>query len=211
MTNIQHETTKDNEFRAELRDETSGAVSQSHLGELKGLLTDERFDRSARLLRLQGWRGADLAKAAKSGAAHRLAPGLCAVLGFAVAATASVPLALVAMASAVVGIFAPNHPIETGYNWVAARSVLDPIPANRAGKRLGCVLGASFFGVAAISFGLGNTTLGTVMAIQMGVVATFVAASKVCVPSMIFTLIWGRDRASKSNLTWAFSGSQAKP
>jgi len=103
----------------------------------------------------------------------------------------------------VIGVFARNHPIELGYNRVASRVGMIPIPANRAGKRLGCAIGTLMLGACGIAFFVDQPTLARVLAIAMGCVAAFVALTNLCVPSIIFTLLWGSDLATAPSLVAA--------
>ncbi len=171
--------------------------------EVSGVLRDHRFDRSSRLIRLQGWRGRQIAEAAAAGWAHRLAPGLCSVLALAGAVTGSVTLLVFTMATAVVGVFASNHPAEIAYNAWARRSGGAPIPANRAAKRLACALGTIFLGSAALAFAADMVVAGRFLAGSMGLVAGFVAVTTICIPSLIFTLVWGSQRATSRRLFMA--------
>ena len=169
----------------------------SNFADLKSLLIDTEFDRPARLLRLQGWRGNDLETAVRAGSyAHRIAPGTCAALAWVVAFTGSLPLALVTLLSAVIGVFAANHPLELVYNMIARRRGGNPIPSNRAGKRLGCLMGVIFFGAASAAFILDYTAAGQIIVGAMAVVATVVAVTNVCIPSIILTLTFGKTRAA---------------
>lgn len=91
--------------------ETDRSLFACRLDEVTGILSDPRYARSTRVLRLQGWRGTDLDAALLVGPnTHRLAPGLCASLALIGAVTGSVPLLAATTMSAVVGVFAPNHP-----------------------------------------------------------------------------------------------------
>ncbi|MCP5029525.1 MAG: DUF4395 domain-containing protein [Actinomycetia bacterium] len=168
--------------------------------ELSCVLDDPRFDRATRLLRLQGWRGDDLDAAVDAGPAHRLAPTTCAAVALIGAGTGSVPLLLMAAATAVIGVFAPNHPIELVHNFVARRVGRTPIPANRAGKRLSCFLGSFFLGGAALAFALDLMLVGRILAGAMGGLAIFVALSNICVTSVVYILVWGADGASARRL-----------
>ena len=172
----------------------------SGIGQLKAVLSDERFDCSTRLLRLQGWRGTELTCAIGAGHAHRLAPGFCAIGAAAIAFTGSAWLAVVLMSTALVGIFARNHPVETLYNAVGSRMGRSTIPRNKAAKRLGCATGTLFLGGSALALGLGAEGLGRGLAGAFAAVAGFVAGSNVCVPSMIFTALFGAERAQADRL-----------
>ena len=179
---------------------TASTPTETGVAQLTELLRDDRFDRSARLLRLQGWRGAELTCAIGAGQAHRLAPGFCAVGAAAIAVTGSAWLAVALMSTAVVGIFARNHPVETLYNAVASRTGRSTIPRNKAAKRLGCALGALFLGASSVSIALGAEVLGRSLAGAFAAVAGFVAVTNVCVPSMVFTTLWGAERAKADKL-----------
>lgn len=164
------------------------------------ILGDERFDRPTRLLRLQGWRGDGLATAVAAGPAHRLAPGFCAVGATGVAAIGSSVLALALGLTAVIGIFAPNHPVETAYNGVARRFGRPEVPPNRAAKRLACLLGTLFLGTSAFALELGATVTGQIIAGAFAAVAWFVTLTNLCVPSVIFVSVFGEERSTRRRL-----------
>lgn len=173
-------------------------AATSRFGDLKTLLTDPRFEREANLLRLQGWRDDGLTAAVDTNRiAHRLAPAVCGGLSFAVIATGSTPLLLITLASAVVGVFAANHPIESLYNAIASRRGQQQMPANRAAKRLGCAVGTGFLASAAIAGAVGYNTLATVLLASLGSLALFVAATGICVPSIMSTMLFGSDRSTR--------------
>ena len=172
----------------------------SGIAQLKAVLGDERFDCSTRLLRLQGWRGSELTCAIGAGYAHRFAPGFCAIGAATIAFTGSGLLATAMMSTALVGIFARNHPVETVYNAVASRTGRSTIPRNKAAKRLGCAMGTLFLGGSAVALGLGADAVGRSLAGVFAAVAGFVAGSNVCVPSMIFTALFGSERAQADKL-----------
>ena len=172
----------------------------THIAQLKSVLSDPRFDRPTRLLRLQGWRGSELARARAAGNAHRVGPATCSALAVGVAITGSATLAVVGVVTALAGAFGRNHPAELVYNWIARRTSGAPIPSNRAAKRLACAIGSLFFTGAAVSFATGYSTAGRVLALTLGAVAAFVTISSVCVPSIIFTLLWGEQKATAPSL-----------
>lgn len=174
--------------------------------DLTAVLFDPDRDRPTRLLRLQGWRGDNLDAARESGLASHVGPGVCATASIAVAVTASVPLLVALWSTAVVGMFATNHPAETIYNGIARRFGATPLPPNRAGKRLACAMGTVFLGASLAAFALGAPTVGRIVAAMMGSVAAFVAVSGICVPSIIFTLLWGSHRAAAPSLAAAVRG-----
>jgi hypothetical protein len=168
--------------------------------ELTELLRDPASTWTERRTRLQGWRGDDACRADAAVGAQRLAPAACAIGSFAGIALES-PLVLGAFAAtAVIGAFAPNHPFEWAYNAWAAPRGRATLPPNRAAKRLGCAIGVVFLGGAALAYAAGATTLGLVLALILGATATFVATTGICVPSMLFTVLWGTERACSAGL-----------
>ncbi len=178
----------------------------SNYRDLRSILTDDDFDRDMRLTRLQGFRGAEADKALRAGIGGRLAPALCGV-GAIVAVALSSPLLLGILAlSAVIGVFAANHPIETAYNVFARRRGTE-VPPNRAGRRLGCFIGALFLGGAAVAYTAGAPVFGAVLGLSLGVLAVFVAATNVCVPSIILTLLRGSNQTKLLALFPALFGT----
>jgi hypothetical protein len=98
--------------------------------------------------------------------------------------------------SAIVGVFAANHPLESAYNVIARRRGGNPIPPARAGKRLGCFMGTIFFGAASVAFMLDYVTAGRIIVGIMAAVATVVAVTNVCIPSIILTLTFGKAKVA---------------
>jgi hypothetical protein len=171
--------------------------------DLQQTLTDPRFDWNTRLLRLQGWRGDQVKRATASGGATRVAPAFCAIGSLVAAALASPALTAFLAASALVGAVASHHPAEFAVNAVAGRRGTVPLPANRAAKKLGCAMGALLLGGATLAFGTGHQSLGAILACAMGATASFVAVTNICVPSGIFTVLWGTELAQAPSLTSA--------
>lgn len=182
----------------------------SRLGPLTDLLTDPEHPASSRLLRLQGWRDADLAQALAAGWATRIGPAVCGALGLTIAVTGSAGLAAVAAVAALVGSVARNHPIELVYNRVAVGSGWVPLPPNRAAKRFACLLGGSLFTGSAVGFAVGAHGLALGCAVVMTAVPLFVAASGVCVPSLLFTLLWGVEAATAPTLPLVSVGDRSR-
>ena len=176
--------------------------------EVTALLRDPSSTWTERRTRLQGWQGDDARRADAAVLAQRVAPAACAIGAFAGAALQS-PLVLTAFAAtAVVGTFAPSHPFEWMYNAFAARRGRPTLPANRAAKRLGCAIGVVLLVGAAVAYAAGAATLGLVLALVLGSTAAFVATTGICVPSMLFTALWGTERACASGLVSPRAPSQ---
>ena len=171
--------------------------------DLRALLGDTSLTWTERRTRLQGWRGPDADRADAAPVAQRLAPAICAIGALAGAVTGS-PLVLGTFAAtAVAGAIAPNHLFESLYNrWASGRG-RSTLPPNRAAKRLGCAIGAAFLGSATIAYALGASTVGLVLALVLGTIAAFVAVTGICVPSILFTLLWGAERGSAASLVAA--------
>ncbi len=166
--------------------------------DLVSMLTDDQYAWGERLARLQGWRGRDAAQAAAAQSAQRLAPALCAVGAIVGGALSSPEVLAFFAATAVIGAHADHHPFEVVYNATARRLSWPTLPANRAAHKLGCVLGITFLGGAALAFAAGAATVGLILAGIIGATGIFVAATGICVPSLVFTLLWGAERGSCS-------------
>jgi hypothetical protein len=164
--------------------------------DLSRVLGDPSLTWTQRRTRLQGWRGHEAECADAAVGAQRIGPAVCAAGALAGAALQS-PILLLAFAiTAVMGALAPNHPVEWLYNLSAGPRGRPTLPANRAAKRLGCAIGVIFLGGAAAAYALGATTLGLVLALTLAGTASFVAITGICLPSMIFTVLWGSERGA---------------
>jgi hypothetical protein len=191
----------DSEIEVDSAESARPTVTTSRLLDLRRITTDPEFDRQSNLLRLQGWRGEALAEAsATRWQAHRLGPAVCGVMSFAVIATGSMALLLITLASAIVGMLAANHPAESLYNAITVRRGGQPMPPNRAAKRTGCAVGSLFLAAAAIAAPLGYGTVAVVSLAALGSLALFVAATGICVPSIMSTLVFGSDRGTRPAL-----------
>ena len=173
--------------------------------EVHQMLTDTDRDWISRRLRLQGWRGEEVRQAAASGGVDRVGPAFCAVGSVAATGLHSWMIAAVLAVTSLIGVVAANHPVEAAANALASRRGVRPLPPNRAAKRLGCALGTLGLGGAAVAFASGHDALGVVLAGSIGATATFVAVTNVCVPSVIFTVLWGAERAQAPSLLAAAS------
>jgi len=174
---------------------------RSSVGQAVDLLTEADVDLATRKARLQGWRDNDLdAALAAAPIAHRVGPIGCGLMALATAATGSMALLALTLATAMVGIVASNHPLELAYNIVARRRVLVPLPANRAAKRLGCFVGSIHLVVAAVALTLGAPAVATVSLVVLGVLALFVGTTGICVPSVLYTVLFGAERGTRARI-----------
>lgn len=179
--------------------------SSSNFRQVVDLLMDRDHDRRARKLRLQGFRGTDLTRACATGPAASLGPATCGLVSAVVAITGSALLAAVLAVGALVGVFMSNHPIELLHNTIARRLGRPEIPPSRAAKRFACSVGASLLMAAAMAYALGMDRWALGFALIMTVIPLFVAASGVCVPSLLFSLALGTDAATAPTLRSSFS------
>lgn len=170
------------------------------VNEVRLLLTDTSVDRNRRLLRLQGQRGTRLEQAVAAGWTMRLGPAQCA-LSSVVAVVLHEPSVFLTlgMASAV-GVVTAHHPVEWLYVWWAGRHLRPAPPANRAPRRFACLLGAMCFLVAAGSLGSGTGWIYWPTALTLVGLPAFVATTNLCVPSLLFTLVLGSERATCESL-----------
>lgn len=171
---------------------TSGGIA-----ELRAVYVGSPAQRRARL---QGWRGDDLLAVLRAGPMGRLAPAFCGVATLVAVVTSSIPLVLVILATALVGMVAPNHPVETLANVVARRTGRPTLPPNRAAKRLGCAIGSLHLAGGAVALALGATVVAQALLVSLGGLAMFVAVSGICVPSILYTLAFGARRATAARL-----------
>jgi hypothetical protein len=176
--------------------------------ELTTLLVDANLTWSQRRTRLQGWSGPDAIQADANPAAQRIASAVCAIGAAAGAWTGSAVLLGVLATTALVGVFAPNHPFEWLYNHLTPTQ--HRLPANRAAKRLGCAIGVVFLGASAVAYASGATTVGLVLAVVLACTAAFVAVTRICVPSIVFSALWGTQRAKGPSLT-RMTGDELTP
>jgi hypothetical protein len=171
-----------------------------YLNDVQQLLTDPAFDRTRRLLRLQGQRGPMLEKAVASGWAMRLGPGQCAFFGT-LAIAFGQPRAYVLLAAlSSIGVLTSHHPVEWLYVWWARRHGRPSPPPNRAPRRFACLLGAGCFLVAGLALSTGTGWIFWPTALTLVALPTFVATTNVCLPSVLFTLVVGADRATCPSL-----------
>lgn len=168
--------------------------------EVTEILGDHSHDRETNLLRLQGWRDGELDQAAASGAIVRLGPAVCAVGTFiGVAIQSPALLGLVAL-TALIGLIAPNHPVEMLANAVTSRRGGTPQPPNKAGRRFGCLVGAILAGGSAFAYTVAAPAWGAGLGLTLAVIATFVATTNICVPSIIVTTFGGSAHCARSSL-----------
>ncbi|HEX9260470.1 MAG TPA: DUF4395 family protein, partial [Acidimicrobiales bacterium] len=167
-----------------------------YFDDVKTILGDPGLPVPERLLRLQGWREAELDQAVAAGLAMRLGPAACTALGVAGLVTRSALLYVALAAASAVGVFARNHPVELLWVWWARRRSLAVPPCNRTGRRFACFVAATLFALAGLGAAAGLPVLLYVSGVAMVVVPLFVAVTNLCLPSLVLTVLIGADRVA---------------
>lgn len=118
---------------------------------------------------------------------NRLAYGVCASLAIAGTALAAVPLLLAAAGLALWAALSPVHPVDHLYNHGIRRLTgTRPLPPRGAPSRAACGLGAAWLLATAAAFALSAPTAGYILGAVPATLATIVATTDLCIPSMIF-------------------------
>jgi hypothetical protein len=124
----------------------------------------------------------------------RFAPMLC-LAGIALGVVLASPVLLIAMtATAFVGGFlTPKHPFDYLYD-VALRPLLGglSVPPSPAPRRFACQLATPWIAAIAIAFLAGLTAVAWALAVPLLVVATVVATTNWCLPSLTYGLLHGQ-------------------
>jgi hypothetical protein len=168
--------------------------------DVRHILSDPRFNRNCRLLRLQGQRGQGLEHAVRTGLAVRLGPAQCAFFGALALVMADVRIYVVLAAVSAVGVFTKHHPVEWLYSWWRVNRDRVALVPNRAARRFGCLLGAVCFLAAGVALSVDAPWLFWPNAVLLVALPAFVALTNVCVPSLVFTLMFGAERAARESL-----------
>jgi hypothetical protein len=165
-----------------------------------GPLLDRSTPWRRRLVTLQGWRGRDVDCVLASGIAPRLAPATCAVGAVVAVITTSAPVLVGLSASAVVGAMTGRHPVERVHARWARRHGRVGLPRARAGRRFACAVAAVWTAAMAVADATGHEIVSTVLGVILAVLATTFTCTGLCVPSTIFTALFGAERASAAAL-----------
>ncbi|HZP58262.1 MAG TPA: DUF4395 family protein [Dehalococcoidia bacterium] len=145
------------------------------------------------LLDIQGFGEVDDATLARTQGWLRFAPALCALVAALGTALAS-PWTLWALAAiAAAGAALPFHPFDLAYRAGVRRfSAGPPLPENRAPRRFACALASGWLVVTGALFTGGYDVAGYVLGASLVAVATLVATTHVCIPSIIFRTACGQ-------------------
>lgn len=125
----------------------------------------------------------------------RWSPALCTLVMAigTVLASQSILWGLVPFAA--LGALFPRHPFDYIYN-LGVRRLTDtpPLPSNGAPRRFACGIAALWLVAAGAAFATGLDTLGYVLGGMLSAVAALVATTHFCIPSLIYSLLFGRPK-----------------
>lgn len=90
-------------------------------------------------------------------------------------------------------VFLPSHPFNYPYNYAVRRLTgTRPLPPSTTQGRFACGTGSIMLVGIGYAFFTGATTVGFVLGGAMAAMATLVATTHVCVPSLIYRVLFGR-------------------
>jgi hypothetical protein len=145
-----------------------------------------------RRLDIQGFDRIDPARLAPVAPWLRLTFGLCAALAITATAFASPALLLILGAIAFVGALSPVHPFDVIYN-VGLRPLTGtgPLPKRGAPTRFACGVGGAWLVATALLFRSGYAFAGYTLGGLLGAAATLVSTTDICLPSMLYRMVFG--------------------
>ena len=148
--------------------------------------------RTRRRLDIQGFDNVSDAELAPVARWLRLAFALCATLA-AVATVLASPAILIGLAViAAIAAASPVHPFDLIYNYgVRHVTGTGPLPRRGLPSRFGCGMGAVMLMMTAWAFSTGHPVLGYTLGGAATFAATLVSTTDICIPSMIYRLIFG--------------------
>lgn len=112
--------------------------------------------------------------------------------------TAGVVLASPAVVWTLAGIagstvFLPSHPFNYAYNHgVRHLTGTRPLPPGTVQGKFACGIGSVWLALTGYAFFTGATTAGFVLGGVMAAMATLVATTNICVPSLVYLALFGR-------------------
>jgi hypothetical protein len=96
-------------------------------------------------------------------------------------------------------VFLPSHPFNYIYNYgVRHLTGTRPLPPSTAQGKFACGVGAAWLVGIGIAFFVGATTVGYVLGGVLAAVATLVASTHVCIPSMIYNALFQRKQLRRA-------------
>ena len=138
-------------------------------------------------LQTQGFEGMSVNDLARVEPWLRLTPALCALI-VVVGTVLAEPVVFFLLAPlAAFGALFPRHPFDFAYNYgLRHLTRTPPLPANGAPRRFACGIASIWIVAIGVSFALGAEGAGYVLGGLMAAVATLVATTHICIPSMIY-------------------------
>lgn len=90
-------------------------------------------------------------------------------------------------------VFMPSHPFNYIYNHgVRYLTGTRPLPRGTMQGKFACGIGALWLAGTGYAFFTGATTVGYVLGGVMAVMATLVATTNICIPSLVYRALFGR-------------------
>jgi hypothetical protein len=152
--------------------------------------------RTLRRLDIQGFDTVEERELAEVAPWLRLAFGFCTVLAAVGTAVASPVILLVLAPIALLAAALPVHPFDLIYNHgIRHLTGTGPLPKRGAPSRFACGVGAVWLLVTAWAFSAGHAVLGYTLGAALTGVALLVSTTDICIPSMIYRLLFGAPRA----------------
>lgn len=149
-------------------------------------------------LEAQGFVGLDDATLAEIGPWMRWAPALCAAGMAAGTALASPPLLWGLAGVASLGAAFDRHPFDLVYNQgVRHLTGTRPLPRHAAQRRFACGVATVWLAGTGVAFHEGATVLGYALGASITAVATLVATTHFCIPSLVFNTLFRRGATTR--------------
>ena len=145
-----------------------------------------------RRLDIQGFENVSTDRLAEVAPWLRMAFGMCAILALAGTALGSPEILWVLIPIAALAAAFPVHPFDLIYNHgIRYLTNTGPLPKRGAPARFACGMGAVWLAVTSWAFWSGHATAGYILGFSLASVATLVSTTDICIPSMIFRVIFG--------------------
>ena len=130
----------------------------------------------------------------------RWSPALCASV-MAIGTILASPWVLWGLAvTAALGTVIPNHPFDYIYNLGVRRLTGTPLlPPNGAPRKFACGIAAAWLSVTGAAFAADLPTLGYVLGGVITAMASLVAITHFCIPSLVYGLLFGRPQCPLTN------------
>ncbi len=128
---------------------------------------------------------------------HRMAFGMCAIFAGIGTVLASPTILWILTVIAILATLLPVHPFDLIYNHgVRHLRKTGPLPKRPIQTRFACGVGAVWLIATALAFQSGALILGYILGGALTAVAVLVSTTDICIPSMIYNLIFSRSRTS---------------